>query len=191
MESRLIDGQSAIDFSTTDIYGQEVSLKCFSNKKLLLSFQRGVTCPFCNLRVHQLNSNPEYRKKGLEIVVVFESTQDTILQSEFLSKIALTIVADPKKELYTLYKIEASYWKTAATFLSAENRAELRSAKEMGFEMKREPGTTIHRLPAEFLINEHQIIHKAYYGNSVADHIPVPMLDEFLAYPASELKSVN
>ncbi len=181
MEPRLVQGQAACDFEVTDVYGNLIRLKDFHGKKLLISFQRGTSCPFCNLRVHQLNKKyQEYSAKGLEILVVFESSKDTILKSEFLSKIAFPVIADSDKNLYEKYRVELSFLKTIATFLSSENRAELQHAKSLGFELKREPGTSISRIPAEFLVDENLIVYEAYYGNSVADHIPLAIIEEFL-----------
>ena len=178
---RLAAGQLAPDFSVTDIHGRSVQLRDLRGKKVLLAFLRNTACPFCNLRVHELNRHyPALQANGLEIVVFFESTAETIRRSTFLKEQMLTIVADPPKEVYRSYGVEASLWKMTLTHLSGQARQELKEAKALGFEPTLEKGTTASLIPAEFLVDELGAISQAYYGDRMNDHIPVPVIEQFL-----------
>ncbi|MCK5140845.1 MAG: redoxin domain-containing protein, partial [Candidatus Heimdallarchaeota archaeon] len=77
---RIKEGQKAKDFTVKDIYGNEISLKDYKEKKLLLSFFRYASCPLCNLRVNQLATIfPKLDSKGLQILAFFESPKESIL----------------------------------------------------------------------------------------------------------------
>jgi len=51
---RLQAGQPAPDFLRPDIGGKTIRLGDYRGRYLLLSFYRYASCPFCNLRVHEL-----------------------------------------------------------------------------------------------------------------------------------------
>ena len=82
---KLKKGDSAIGFKTEDILGNKIDLKDFRGKKIFLSFYRGASCPFCNLRVHELIKHVDvFREKELVIIGVFTSERQEIM--EFVGK---------------------------------------------------------------------------------------------------------
>lgn len=38
----------------------------------------------------------------------------------------------------------------------------------------------IHRIPADFIINPHGVIAKAYYGDDIGDHLPLERVERYL-----------
>lgn len=181
MDQKLQKGQTAPDFKTTDIHGNHIQLRDFSGQKLLISFQRGVMCPFCNLRVHYLNKNyEEHIAHGMKVLVVTESTPETVLQSSLFSRIRLPVVADPDRDLYRLFQVENSLLKLTLGMLNTDTLTELWRSQRAGRPLVTETGTSLDRIPAEFLIDEKSVIYEAYYGSSVADHIPGDVVETFL-----------
>ena len=71
---RLQPGQAAPDFTVTDFTGVTRTLSDYRGKKVLLSFYRYASCPFCNLRIHQLRQKAaEWEGQGLVMLAVFQS----------------------------------------------------------------------------------------------------------------------
>ncbi len=72
---RLKEGSKSIKFSMKDYTDKEVVFEKFKGQKVLLSFFRGASCPFCNLRINQLIKRyTEFEKMNINIMVlpVFE-----------------------------------------------------------------------------------------------------------------------
>lgn len=73
---RLKQNSKAPDFSVRDYLGKEVDLSEYKGKKVLLSFFRGASCPFCNLRVHELIKNQQkLNSRGIKIITFFSASK--------------------------------------------------------------------------------------------------------------------
>ena len=63
-------------FNKKDIFGRQINIEDYEDKKLFIGFFRHAGCPFCNLRVHALTKVHEKLKaKGLEMIFFFESKE--------------------------------------------------------------------------------------------------------------------
>jgi peroxiredoxin len=166
----LAKNNAAIPFTGTDIFDNTIQLKDYKGKKVLLVFFRVATCPFCNMAIQDLIRNhSEFEKKGIQIIGVFSSTKKEILKYAGKQKPPFPILADPKFEIYKAYGVETSYGGMMKSMLNPKN---VFKAMFGGFfslrSMKDKP-----IIPADFLIDEAQNIHKAYYGKDFGDHILV------------------
>ncbi len=176
--SRLHVGDQAKAFDTLDYLGNPISLEQYRGKSLLLSFYRYASCPFCNLRVHQISEQAERLSKlGLSIVAVFQSPVSNIIKYVGKQNPPFPIIADPECKLYQDYGVEASL----AGFLkgSATRIAEFGSAAMKGYHIGK-PDGIVTRIPADFLINGDLIIKQAYYGTDIGDHIPLVDVESWL-----------
>src|ERR1041384_8031459 len=108
-------------FNVKDIFGREVDLQTYQNKKVLIGFFRHAGCPFCNLRVHALSkAHAELKEQGLEMIFFFESKDKVILRSSFhLGVSPIAIIADPDKYWYGVYGLESSYIKSGISHLTS------------------------------------------------------------------------
>lgn len=166
-------GDKIIDFSIEDINGNIIKLSDY--KKVLLSFYRYASCPFCNLRIHELSANYKYYSdKGLEIIAVFESPKESILKHAGSREVYFPIIPDPSRELYKKYYIKKSILKFIKGLF---NLKLLRAAKQGFLPGKMENDKTI--VPADFLI-EDGIIKQAYYGKDISNHIPIEDIKKFV-----------
>lgn len=178
------NGEEAPDFLINDIRNNPVRLSDYKGKKILLGFYRNETCPFCNLRVHQINKMwPELQQKNVQPLFIFESRPQILLRSIFHESIApIPLIGDPEKKLYELYGVERSSIKMLSTFLRPSSFETLRQAKEqisIPADKERDPTTNQDRLPADFMIDEQFRIVKAHYGSHLNDHIT---MDEIKAF---------
>ncbi len=106
---RLTPGTAAPDFHVTTVQGKEVNLSDYRGRRLLLSFYRFATCPFCNLRVHRLlQKRAAYQARNLELLAVFPSREELLLQYVSRQDERLPIISDPERRLYQAYGIETS-----------------------------------------------------------------------------------
>jgi peroxiredoxin Q/BCP len=107
---RIAKGEKARKFTGVDFKGVPFDSDELGGKKVLFSFFRYASCPFCNLRIHRLISRYEqYQKAGVEVVAVFQSPPESIRQYVGKQDIPFTVLADPERKLYTLYGVESSW----------------------------------------------------------------------------------
>ncbi|PIN95017.1 alkyl hydroperoxide reductase [Candidatus Pacearchaeota archaeon CG10_big_fil_rev_8_21_14_0_10_30_48] len=175
--AKLLKGQLANEFEAEDIEGKAISLKKYRGRKVMVSFFRYVACPLCNLRMHELITHyKKLHKKGLHIIALFQSPKEKILKYVGKQKLPFPIVPDPEKEIYKLYGVEESLFKSLKTIGKIEK---FKEAKNLGFKGGESDGSKI-TVPADFLIDEKGIIKKVYYGRDISDHLPIEEIEEFL-----------
>ncbi|MDJ1503310.1 peroxiredoxin family protein [Xanthocytophaga agilis] len=174
-------GQTAPEFSTTDVYGKQISLKDFQGRKLLLAFQRNAACPFCSYQLFRLNKiYPQLQEKGLEVLVFFESQAEAILKSSFLTDQKLTIISDPKRKIYTQYGAEITADKIEKVFAIPSRMEDLQASQALKLaSTEKEDGVNQAALPAAFLLDEKAIIRHIHYGQDLGDNIPLDAVSAF------------
>jgi len=176
---RLIEGNSAINFEVKDYLGNEVRLSNYSNKKLLLSFFRGASCPFCSMRVRELIVNyPEFEKNGIQIITFFNATKEEIAEYAGRQNAPFPVIPDPESKLYQAYGVESSMSGMIKAMIKPLSMMKVMTSGF--FNMKSLKDAPI--IPADFLINENQVIEKAYYGKDFSDHLNI---DEILKWASN------
>jgi peroxiredoxin len=177
---KIYKGDTAKDFTIKDIYGKNVTLSDFKGKKILLGFFRNVTCPFCNLRVHELQKQKSILdSRNVQMVFLFESSTKLLSLSTFHQGISpIPLIGDPEKVIYQQYGVEPSIIGMLKTFLSPTSLRMLEEAKKLNLP-KEDKASTQSLMPADFLIDENFVIQYAHYGKDMADHIPLPMIINF------------
>ena len=106
---RLNIGDAAPDFSVADTDGVMRSLSDYQGSGLLLSFHRYAACPMCNLHIHELTVHwPELQKSGLQILAVFMSDSNRVMDQYAARDVPFPLAADPERLMYDAYGIEYS-----------------------------------------------------------------------------------
>jgi peroxiredoxin Q/BCP len=174
---RLTAGDSAPSFHATTLEGEIVSLADYVGRRLLLSFFRYGACPLCNLRMTFLiDAYPRWKTKGLDVLAVFESPAERLLETVGSQPIPFPIIPDPDRALYKKYSVNASW---LGYLVGALRVRAFRDAFQRGFHIGRADGA-IAQLPAEFLIGTDMKIERAYYGKDIGDHLPITEIDAWL-----------
>jgi peroxiredoxin Q/BCP len=182
---KLAAGMVAPAFQATDVFGRTISLSSTMEHPVLLSFYRNGACALCNLQVHQLiEKYPAYHARGLEIVAVFESPRESILQYVGKQDAPFPIIADPEARLYTLYGVETSEAKVMAGMDNPFQKERVAAAIQLGFQLTREEGSNFFRLPADFLIRPDLVIEQALYSEVIGEHLSFDTIDQFLRQTA-------
>ena len=174
---RLTIGQLSPDFSSYDLYDTAVNLQQFKGKKVLLSFYRYASCPFCNLRFHALSQKQaEWQTKGLITLAVFQSPKASILEYAGKEPSPITIIPNPTRDLYRLYGVEGS-WKGFVT--GALQLGTFAKALKEGHLPGKVEGE-MNMIPADFVIDEQGKILLAYYGKDISDHVDIEQIEALL-----------
>ena len=174
----LKSGDRAPSFALPSLDGSDVALEDYRGRKLLLAFFRYGACPLCNLRMTFLiDAFPRWQEKGLDVVAVFESPAERLLETVASQAIPFAVIPDPERALYRLYGVVPSLW---GYVVGAFRVRAFRDAFQRGFRPGKGEGA-ITQLPAEFLIGPDLTIERAYYGKDIGDHLPIEEVDGWLA----------
>ncbi|MFC2078634.1 peroxiredoxin-like family protein [Candidatus Bipolaricaulota bacterium] len=174
---RLADGDQAPSFRATTLEGETVSLADYAERRLLLSFFRYGACPLCNLRMAFLiDAFPRWQAKGLDVIAIFESPAERLLETVASQPIPFPVIPDPDRILYKQYGVTASWF---GYVVGAFRVRSFRKAFQRGFRIGRGEGA-INQLPAEFLIEPDLMIERSYYGKDIGDHLPLEEIDAWV-----------
>lgn len=180
MRQHLDAGVPAPVFEAGSLGGlQRINLQDYRGRRVLLSFYRYASCPLCNLRVHELAARCEaWQAQGLDLLAVFQSPEEKLRQYVGRQSLPFPLIPDPEERLYAQYGVGHSW----GGFLKAWalRLPEIgRSVIGHGFR----PGSvegSIHRVPADFLIDREGTIAMAYYGRDIGDHMPLQQIERFV-----------
>ena len=164
---RLKELDMAVDFEAFDYLNNKIRLSDYKGQKVMLSFFRGASCPFCNLRVQQLiNNYSEFEKNEITLITFFAASNEEIIKYAGKQNASFPIL-DKELNYYKKYGVEQSSSGMIKTMANP-----IRMAKMMvsGFfnlkSIKEKP-----IVPADFLIDENQRIYKVHYGGHYSDHL--------------------
>jgi thioredoxin-dependent peroxiredoxin len=175
---RLHPSAQAPAFTTTDLDGKTLSLSDYRGRKLMLSFYRYASCPFCNLRIHALRQRAQgWQDQGMDMIAVFQSPADSIRAYAAGETTEFPVIPDPERQLYTLYGTEVSWLAFAK---SAGRVKDVASAMSKGFLPGKMEGE-VNQVPADFLIDENGRLHTAFYGADIGDHLALELIEAFVA----------
>ncbi|MDT8410882.1 MAG: redoxin domain-containing protein [Vicingaceae bacterium] len=165
---RPTQGNNVVDFEMEDYYGKMINLSDFKGKKIYLSFFREASCPFCNLRVHQLIKRyQEFKDKNIVIITFFASSKEEIANYAGKQQVPFIIIPDADSLMYKKYNIKQSSLGMIKTMTNPIKMLEVMFSKYFNLNaLKSKP-----ILPADFLIDENQQIYRAFYGKDFGDHL--------------------
>ena len=70
------------------------------------------------------------KNKGVEVIAVFESHQETLLQYAKDTPIPFPVISDHNQELYKLYKVEKSLFKLLKAFTKKKTKSQYKQGKK-------------------------------------------------------------
>ena len=100
-------GDTAPDFTLLDPDGKPVSSReLLAKGPLVLSFYRGVWCPYCNLELQALQQAlPEITARGASLVAISPQTAPNSRKSQRDNKLGFPILSDVKREVADAFGI--------------------------------------------------------------------------------------
>jgi thioredoxin-dependent peroxiredoxin len=173
---RLQPGEEIKTIRLPAIDGSMFEIESLKGKPFMLSFFRFASCPFCNLRVHELVRRSDEFGDDFTIIAVFDSTLDNLTRHAEGHEAPFPILADEDNKYYREYGIEHSV-------LGMLKGMFLRMPTLIKGMFKGYIPTIIKgsmtTMPADFLIDRDGIIQVAYYGRDEGDHLPFDTVKEF------------
>ena len=103
--TRRISGEHAPRVNLTGIGGLAFDTASLVGRRFMLSFFRFASCPFCNLRVHNLVKRFPELGPGFGIVAIFDSPLDNLERHTSGHSAPFPILADERGEFYEHYGI--------------------------------------------------------------------------------------
>jgi peroxiredoxin len=100
-------GDSAPDFVLNDPDGKPVSSRDLLAKgPLVVSFYRGVWCPYCNMELQALQAElAEIQARGANLVAISPQTAPNSRKSQRDNKLGFPILSDPKADVANAFGI--------------------------------------------------------------------------------------
>lgn len=174
---RLSIGEKAPHFRLDGIDGRTLDSTELNGQRYLLSFFRFATCPFCNLRIHQLVSRyPEFGG-DFSVIAIFDSSLENLRKNAGKHDAPFPILADAKRTYYQAYGIEKSLFGMFAGMI--KRMPSLLDAMFAKGYWPSLPGGSVTSMPADFLIDEAGVICTAHYGNDEGDHVSFERIQAF------------
>ena len=168
---------SSIPFQAEDIFGEKIDLTGYQGRPLMLSFFRNAGCPFCNYRIYELAHNyRDWQAAGMEVIVFFSSNTNEVRKHVARHPRPYRIVADPDLSIYNQYRVEKSSIGALKALIFKLPR--VLKGFQTGGEITPNPHPNL--VPADFLINPEGNIVDLWYGQDIADHIPLTRVKEFI-----------
>ncbi|MEO6513329.1 MAG: redoxin domain-containing protein [Candidatus Saccharimonadales bacterium] len=169
---KLVPGDTAPDFATTDVHGQKIRLSKIDSKHILVVFFRYSGCPWCNLAIHRLSLEyARLQENGCSVIAFIQSDKTDVVDNIYNRhevRPPFPIIADYEQKFYKMYGVGDSI--LAAVRSLTKVPAWVHSVKDHGFKQTKMDGS-LFLVPAAFLINgKTQKIEKASYGTSFYDH---------------------
>lgn len=173
---RMEKGAAAPRFVAKDVLGRTFDLADYRGQRVLLSFFREATCPFCNLRLYELTArHAKLAEQGLVVLCFFQSSAAQIRNHLLRVNRPFPLFGDPDRVVYGLYGIEYSL--ARATFGLLWRLPRLLRAAWHGYFVSLEGDVTV--MPADILIGSDGHIRGTYYGRDLADHLPFAVIERF------------
>ncbi len=174
--ARRVAGEKATRVILPSIDGSIFDTKSLAGRRFMLSFFRFASCPFCNLRVHQLVQRFAELGPGFGIVAVFDSPLDNLQRHTKGHNAPFPILADETGKFYGLYGVEHSALGVLkGMFLRAPTLVKAMAKGYVPTSLKGSMTT----MPADFLIDEQGVIRVAHYGKDEGDHLPFEEVRRF------------
>jgi len=174
--TRVAPGEQVRPVRLQGIDGAVFDLAVLSGQRYMLSFLRFASCPFCNLRVHELTQRFEELGETFTIVVVFDSPLDNLIRHAARHAARFPILADETGAYYRAYAIERSF---GGVLKGMVLRApSLMKAMALGY-LPTSPKGSLTTMPADFLVDELGVVRAAHYGTDEGDHLPFETVRAF------------
>lgn len=170
-------GDSVVNIKLPSIDGSTFDLDSMKGKPFMLSFFRFASCPFCNLRMHELVKRIDELPDDFGIVAVFDSSLENLQQHANKHGSPFPVLADAENQYHKLYGISHSMFGVLkGMFLRMPQLLYAICIK--GYLPLKIKGSMI-TMPADFLVDKQGIIHVAYYGKDEGDHLPFEQVKNF------------
>lgn len=178
--AKLVKGDKFPNFTVDTAFENGLTIeKIVDGKPTMFVVLRYIGCTVCRYDVHVLTERyNEFKEKGVNVVVVMQSTPDKVQRDLAGSTLPFHLICDSKEEIYKELSIEAA---KDMPSLVGNDMAKLQEkgakAAAAGFKHGDYEGIE-EQLPAFFFVNPDLTVREAHYAKTIVD---MPSVDEMLA----------
>jgi len=178
---RIKAGDQAPQLVLPSIDGTTFEMSAVKGKRVIFTFFRFSTCPFCNMRIDSIVKRWDEFSDDSVMIGVFDAEIGELTKRMGGREIPFTIVADETYETYLDNGVEKSLgrfmWGAMRSPLTMV-RATLRGYVPMTLSMSK-----MSTLPVDILIDEDGKVVEAHYCKDTVDHMPI---DRMIAFSNGE-----
>ena len=175
--TKLKVGDPAPSIVLPSIDGTTFDMSSLKGKRVIFTFFRFSSCPFCNIRIDRLKKRWNEFPEGTVMVGVFDAKIQELTKRMGKKEIPFTIVADETYEHFEKNGVTKSFGKfmwgamrSPLTFLQATFKGYI----PMTFSLSK-----MSTIPVDILIGEDGKVVEAHYCKDTVDHIPIDRMISF------------
>ena len=163
------DDAPSIVLPATD--GSTFDLLTYKGKRVILTFFRFDSCPFCNLRIHRLVKRWGEFPEDTVMVGIFDASISNLSKRMKKHKVPFTLVADETYEHFLSNGVRKSFLRV----MLAPLRAPLTFLETLvkGYVPLTLSPAKLSTLPVDILIGADGKIVEAHYCKDTVDHMPI------------------
>ncbi len=175
--SKLQIGDQAPSITLPCIDGTTFDMSSLRGKRVIFTFFRFSSCPFCNIRIDRIMKRWAEFPEDTVMVGVFDAKIEELTKRMSKRNIPFTIVADETYENFKKNGVEKSF----ARFMWGAIRSPITmiTATLKGYVPMTLSISRMSTLPADILIDEQGKVIDAHYCRDTVDHIPIDRLISF------------
>ncbi|DAC37608.1 MAG: hypothetical protein CMA08_01215 [Euryarchaeota archaeon] len=177
MGTRIQAGDKAPKISLPSVDGQQVSLEQFKGQRVIFTFFRFASCPFCNIRIDRLTKRWSEFPEGTVMIGVFDADVDELRKRIGKRDVPFILVADSTYEHFERHGVVKSFgrfmWgavRSPLTFMAATLK---------GYFPRTLSLSRMSTIPVDLLIDEEGIVAEAHYCKDTADHLSIEKMVAF------------
>ena len=174
---KLKAGDLAPSMVLPSIDGTTFDMSLMKGKRVIFTFFRFSSCPFCNIRIDRLKKRWKEFPEETVMVGVFDAKIEELTKRMGKRNIPFTIVADETYEHFENNGVGKSFGKfmwgamrSPLTFMQAT----LKGYVPMTFSISK-----MSTIPVDLLIGEDGKVVEAHYCRDTVDHIPIDRMISF------------
>ena len=162
------------------IHDRDIDTGALTGQKVILSFYRFASCPFCNLRMASMVNRWGEFGEGVQAVAVFDSSIKELKARMARHNPPFEVLADPNKTLYNAVGVRRK--KIMGFFGPLFHVRKALKAISKGFIPRTLSPSKLGILPVDVLVNEDGSIEHIYEGRDGGDRMN---LDDIIAWAKS------
>ena len=166
------------ELSLPAIDGSVFDLNFVQGQKLMISFYRYSSCPFCHLRINETINNKDNFGDNFQTVAIFNCNIESLKKASSKHDSSIFILADENRLYFDKYSVQ----KSGIGVLAGSVIGLFRFIKAIfikGFNPLKSLSGAFTGLPVDILINAEGIVEKVKYGKTTIDHIPMSEIIDF------------
>ncbi len=170
-------GAKVAELNLPNIDGSRFSIDQVAGRRYWLSFFRFASCPFCNLRVHNLIKHLPEWGDNFTVVGIFDASLEELQSSAEKHHAPFPILADQENHYYRRFRVPRSWLGVIKGIVGRFHTAIYAMFVKGYFPLK--VSGHLATMPLNLLVDEQGVVQYVHSGRDEGDHIPLDQLKAF------------